>query len=251
MGLLRPAGKKQTTGITSGNPFAFTGREDDRTGYYYYRARYYNPDQKRFIAADPLGFGGGDSNFYAYVGNNPINSTDPSGLITFIVPGGNNEFGLLPENISYGAQYNVIAIPNPAGSGPGPDRGNVKFNNAKIILDKALASGLRKGEPINIIAHSNGNQSLVGPLAEYLRKRYPNVEIAVGRLDPTFVGKPSKDICKTVDFFSNNLSFDPRDVFAYPSNGDKGDFKASPGVSHMDLLNNPGVLNEMKSRFRF
>jgi hypothetical protein len=39
----------------------------------------FSPDQKRFIAADPLGFGGGDSNFYAYVGNNPINFTDPSG----------------------------------------------------------------------------------------------------------------------------------------------------------------------------
>lgn len=45
----------------------------------YYRARYYSPDQKRFIAADPLGFGGGDSNFYSYVGNNPINFTDPTG----------------------------------------------------------------------------------------------------------------------------------------------------------------------------
>ncbi len=120
-----------------------------------------------------------------------------------------------------------------------------------MAVDKALANGLKKSEPINIIAHSDGNQSLVQPLAEYLRKRYPNVEIAVGRLDPSFVGKPSKDICKTVDFFSNNLSFDPRDAFAYPNNGDKGDFKASPGVSHMDLLNNPGVLNEMKSRFRF
>ena len=54
-------------------------REDDGTGLYYYRARYYSPDQKRFIAADPLGFGGGDSNFYAYVGNNPINFTDPTG----------------------------------------------------------------------------------------------------------------------------------------------------------------------------
>jgi RHS repeat-associated protein len=246
-----PFGKKQTAGTSSSNPFAFTGREDDGTGYYYYRARYYNPDQKRFIAEDPLEFGGRDTNLQAYVGNNPVNSTDPSGLITFIIPGGGNEFGLLPENISYGAKYNVIAIPNPPGSGPGPDRGNVKFNNAKMAVDKALASGLKKGEPINIIAHSDGNQSLVGSLAAYLRKRYPKVEIDVGRLDPTFVGKPSKDICKTVDFFSNNFSSDFRDVFAYPSKGDEDDFKASSGVSHMDLLNNPGVLNEMKSRFRF
>jgi RHS repeat-associated protein len=74
-----PFGKRQATGASSDNPFTFTGREDDGTGLYYYRARYYSPDQKRFIAADPLGFGGGDSNFYAYVGNNPINFTDPSG----------------------------------------------------------------------------------------------------------------------------------------------------------------------------
>jgi RHS repeat-associated protein len=74
-----PFGKKETTGTASGNPFAFTGREDDGTGYYYYRARYYNPDQKRFIAEDPLEFGGGDTNFYAYVGGNPVNFTDPSG----------------------------------------------------------------------------------------------------------------------------------------------------------------------------
>jgi RHS repeat-associated protein len=74
-----PFGKKQTTGAASSNPFAFTGREDDGTGYYYYRARYYSPDQKRFIAEDPLEFGGGDTNFYTYVGGNPVNFTDPSG----------------------------------------------------------------------------------------------------------------------------------------------------------------------------
>jgi RHS repeat-associated protein len=249
-----PFGKKQITGTSSSNPFVFTGREDDATGYYYYRARYYSPDQKRFISADPLGFGGGDTNTQAYVGNNPVNATDPSGLITFIIPGGNNEFGSLPKNISSGARYNVTAIPNPAGSNPGPDIFGDKFNNAKNAVDKALANGLKKGEPINIIAHSDGNQSLVQPLAEYLRKRYPNIEIAVGRLDPTPVGKPLKAICKTVDFLSNKLSvteFDIRDFIGYFNNGDKGDVKANPGVSHMDLLNDPGVLNEMKARFRF
>jgi RHS repeat-associated protein len=76
-----PFGKKQTTGASSDNPFTFTGREDDGTGLYYYRARYYNPDQKRFIAEDPLEFGGGDSNLQAYVGNNPIDYSDPTGLL--------------------------------------------------------------------------------------------------------------------------------------------------------------------------
>jgi RHS repeat-associated protein len=76
-----PFGKKQTTGTASGNPFAFTGREDDGNGYYFYRARYYSPEQKRFISEDPLGFGGGDTNLQAYVGNSPTNFTDPTGQI--------------------------------------------------------------------------------------------------------------------------------------------------------------------------
>jgi RHS repeat-associated protein len=72
-------GKKQTTGAASNNPFAFTGREDDGNGYYYYRARYYNPDLKRFTAEDPIEFGGGDTNLYGYVGGEPTNQSDPSG----------------------------------------------------------------------------------------------------------------------------------------------------------------------------
>jgi RHS repeat-associated protein len=48
-------------------------------GLYFYRARYYNPDLKRFIAQDPIGLAGGDTNFQDYVGNDPVNNTDPSG----------------------------------------------------------------------------------------------------------------------------------------------------------------------------
>jgi len=35
--------------------FRYTGRENDGTGLYYYRARYYHPGAKRFIAEDPIG----------------------------------------------------------------------------------------------------------------------------------------------------------------------------------------------------
>ena len=65
-----------------GNFYAFTGREWDRElGLYYYRARYYDPMEGRFISRDPIGFAGGDVNTYGYVGNNPINYTDPLGLL--------------------------------------------------------------------------------------------------------------------------------------------------------------------------
>lgn len=37
----------------------------------------------RFLSEDPLGFAAGDVNFYAYVGNNPINRNDPSGKLFF------------------------------------------------------------------------------------------------------------------------------------------------------------------------
>ena len=37
------------------NPFQYTGRENDATGLYYYRARYYSPTLRRFISEDPLG----------------------------------------------------------------------------------------------------------------------------------------------------------------------------------------------------
>jgi len=66
---------------TGNNRLKYTGREEDSTGLYYYRARYYDPFIGRFISEDPLGFDAGDVNFYVYVGNNPVNASDPTGLI--------------------------------------------------------------------------------------------------------------------------------------------------------------------------
>ncbi len=64
------------------NPYMFAGvRYDIEIGLYYNRARYYNPFTGRFLQADPVGYEAG-MNMYAYCGNDPVGSTDPSGLRT-------------------------------------------------------------------------------------------------------------------------------------------------------------------------
>ena len=64
-------------------PYTYTSREyDPESGLYFYRARYYDAKIGRFISKDPIGLEGG-INLYAYVGNNPLNSTDPSGLFEY------------------------------------------------------------------------------------------------------------------------------------------------------------------------
>lgn len=75
-----PFGNTAVSGATNGNPHQYTGRENDGTGVYYYRARYYNPQLQRFISSDPIGLEGG-LNTYTYVLNNPLRFTDPSGLV--------------------------------------------------------------------------------------------------------------------------------------------------------------------------
>jgi RHS repeat-associated protein len=67
-------------------PFKFVGQFGVMTepnGFYYMRARYYDPDVGRFISEDPIGFSGGDENLYTYVGGNPVMGVDPWGKAAF------------------------------------------------------------------------------------------------------------------------------------------------------------------------
>lgn len=73
-------GKATASSGTLTNPFQFTAREfDTESGLYFLRNRYYDPQSGRFLNEDPLGFAG-DTNFYAYVQNSPVDLVDPFGL---------------------------------------------------------------------------------------------------------------------------------------------------------------------------
>jgi len=100
-----PYGITTQSGVGSANPARYTGREEDGTGLYYYRARYYDPRRQRFVSEDPLGDLAG-WNRLAYVDDAPTWLTDPLGLKP------RSGFGPGPGGLT-----------NPAGPGNGPGAG--------------------------------------------------------------------------------------------------------------------------------
>ncbi|MFZ3381057.1 MAG: RHS repeat-associated core domain-containing protein [Candidatus Acidiferrales bacterium] len=76
-----PFGNTTTTG-GSASTYEYAGRENDGTGLYFNRARYYEPTLERFISEDPIRLRSGSVNFYSYVLNSPVDARDPFGLST-------------------------------------------------------------------------------------------------------------------------------------------------------------------------
>jgi RHS repeat-associated protein len=71
----------QQTGSDVTN-YKFTGKELDNTGFYFYSARYYDPEIGRFIQPDSIIQSPNNPqtlNRYTYCGNNPIRYVDPTG----------------------------------------------------------------------------------------------------------------------------------------------------------------------------
>jgi RHS repeat-associated protein len=74
-----PYGATTQSGAANDNQYQFTGRQNDGTGLYYYRARYYNPVWGRFVNEDPIGLRAG-INLYAYAAADPVGFADSLGL---------------------------------------------------------------------------------------------------------------------------------------------------------------------------
>jgi len=53
---------------------------DSYTDLVHFGARDYDPETGRWLSKDPILLAGGDTNFYGYVLNDPVNWVDPTGL---------------------------------------------------------------------------------------------------------------------------------------------------------------------------
>jgi len=89
--LYHPWGTTRHTQGTSPTDYAYTGQMKEGD-IYFYNARWYDPQLGRFMQADtfvPTSQGTQGFDRFAYVNNNPINSSDPSGhCITCVVLAG-------------------------------------------------------------------------------------------------------------------------------------------------------------------
>ena len=122
----------------AGNAFRYTGRRvDAETGLYYYRARYYSPRLGRFLQPDPIGYQGG-LNLYAYVGGDPLNLTDPSGLIQEAV---GNAVNALIQNLNPIGTANAQAALGLCAAGPAGCAAGASITAGQIILGGAAVAG--------------------------------------------------------------------------------------------------------------
>jgi len=151
-----PFGETSVSGLPASSPFQFTGRENDGTGLYYYRVRYYDPVRGRFVSEDPIGLVRGRSS-YAYVDNRPLNSIDPGGLLTVIAGGGTTLTAPSGVDVSGGILVDLSSRPDIGGYLSGGIAGGVN-------VSADVFAGLIFGDVNTLRGLSTNTTLTVGPL---------------------------------------------------------------------------------------
>ena len=155
-----PFGNTFVTSGSSANPFQYTGRENDGTGLYFNRARYFNPTLQRFISEDPRA-NASDIDFYAYAANDPVLLRDPSGL--------NPSPGRSCSACGFNPLRTVgLSISGLAAAGAGPGGGTVAtasggFANSSTST-QWVATGGAATSAGNFVQGSPANQSSNGQI---------------------------------------------------------------------------------------
>jgi RHS repeat-associated protein len=119
---------------------------------FFMKHRYFDAVTGRFIQRDPIGFWGGQSNLYAYVGGAPVNSIDPNGLCDshwYDVGGrGGNLLGLSAIIINVARGINTLGIGLSTGVILGVNAPNIAIAAGVYTLGSVIV-GLGKDTYVN------------------------------------------------------------------------------------------------------
>jgi RHS repeat-associated protein len=152
-------------------------------GMYHALARYYSPGLQRFLSEDPKGFGGANTNMFAYALNNPVNLTDRSGeQVDPECPGsGCPNLGSLEEYTAQsasgfpGEDFNTTVIQDPNTFDLTFTFGDQGVGGGGLEHHLCLRGCIRRHRPKDQMAPQNGIDSdlIISPGAPALQKPKP------------------------------------------------------------------------------
>ncbi|MFZ1218078.1 MAG: RHS repeat-associated core domain-containing protein [Chthoniobacterales bacterium] len=158
--------------------FMFQGREClDELGIYDYRHRFYHPGLGRFLQSDPTGFDAGDMNLFRYCGDDPVDGSDPMGLVSSGTPFLRDFMWLFakygdPANISQG-----LFADQTKGSFLGKDvEGGDKSGDRGSKSVSAGSEGPKKEPFVKTTAEYKGGQAAIKEAQRFLRAEHPELK---------------------------------------------------------------------------
>jgi RHS repeat-associated protein len=155
--------------------FQYTGQAwIPELGMYHYKARIYSPTLGRFLQVDPIGYDD-QVNLYAYVANDPVNATDPTGAIT--LPAARTGTRIRPQMERYAGGRGNTGL----GRGRGSRQPQTPRGNQQGLIEQRinkLAEQLRVLDP-------TANIGLMNPPGQRTMTAVTNLEAQVENLRTT------------------------------------------------------------------